>query len=158
VIFQGVEAGEAASCGRCEDEQLVAGGASVLAHGVTDFKGEFTLSGRIPVGTAFHLVIKVGKWRRVVEVASGVAVACETRSLSLESTRLAATTEDGLAGTHLPKIAVSTGAVDAMECVLRGMGFAESEFSVPSGKGRIHMYRVVRRCGRARVASHWMPG
>src|SRR6185295_8140285 len=36
----------------------------------------------------------------------------------------------------------STGDVDAMECVLRGMGIAQAEFTVPSGAGRIHMYRA----------------
>jgi hypothetical protein len=141
-VFEGVDPNDAASCGRCEDERLVAENESVLAAAVTDFKGEFTLSGRIPVDTAFNLVIKVGKWRRVVEVPAGVAVACETHPLDLEATRLAATADDGLAGTHLPKIAVSTGDVDAMECVLRGMGIAQSEFTVPSGAGRIHMYRA----------------
>jgi hypothetical protein len=141
-IFEGVDPTDAASCGRCEDEALVAENQSVLAAAVTDFRGNFTLTGRIPVGTAFHLVIKVGKWRRVVEVPAGVSVGCETHELDLESTRLAATPADGLAGTHLPKIAVSTGSVDAMECVLLGMGIAESEFTDPSGTGRIHMYRA----------------
>ncbi|HEY6878175.1 MAG TPA: hypothetical protein VI299_09150, partial [Polyangiales bacterium] len=32
--------------------------------------------------------------------------------------------------------------VDAMECVLLGMGIAQSEFTLPSGTGRIHMYRA----------------
>jgi hypothetical protein len=141
-IFEGVAANTAASCGRCADEKLIADGETLLVAAVTNFKGEFTLQGNIPVGSAFNLVVKVGKWRRVVQVASGVSQSCETRPLSADLTLLSASTSDGLTGTHLPKIAVSTGDVDAMECVLRGMGIADSEFTVRTGSGRIHMYRA----------------
>ncbi|MEY4509103.1 MAG: hypothetical protein RLZZ450_1225, partial [Pseudomonadota bacterium] len=55
---------------------------------------------------------------------------------------LAASSTDGLAGTHLPKVAVSTGDVDAMECVLLGMGIQQSEFTLPTGSGRVHLYRA----------------
>jgi len=141
-IFEGVTPGNAASCGRCEDEKLVADDQSVLAAAVSNFKGEFTLEGRIPVGTAFKLVVKVGKWRRVVQVPAGVSAACGSRALILDYTRLAANSTDGLSGTHLPKIAISTGKVDEMECVFRSLGFADSEFTVPSRSGRVHMYRA----------------
>ena len=141
-IFEGVQTGNAASCGRCEDEKLVADGQSVLAAAVTNFKGEFTLEGRIPVGTAFKVVVKVGKWRRVVQVPAGVSVACASNPLALDYTRLASNTTDGLSGTHLPKIAISTGKVDEMECVFRAMGISDSEFTVPSSSGRLHMYRA----------------
>lgn len=141
-VFEGVESGNTLSCGRCEDEQLVADGQSVLAAAVTDYRGEFTLEGRIPVGTAFKLVVKIGKWRRVVQVPSGVAQACTTQALAGDYTRLPSTTIDGLSGTHLPKIAISTGQVDEMECVFRAIGFDESEFTLPSGGGRVHMYRA----------------
>ncbi|MET0287672.1 MAG: hypothetical protein ABW352_24505, partial [Polyangiales bacterium] len=141
-FMQGVTAGNSASCGRCGDEKLVADGQSVLAAAVTNYKGEFTLEGRVPVGVAFKLVIKVGKWRRVVQIDSTVARSCQSTTLSYEQTRLNASTTDGLTGTYLPKIAVSTGEVDAMECVLLGMGMAQSEFTLPSAAGRIHMYRA----------------
>lgn len=150
-IFEGVEAGNPASCGRCEDEELVADGQSVLAAAVTNFKGEFTLDGRIPVGTAFELVIKVGKWRRVVQVPSGISQACASQPLAIDYTRLPAKTTDGLSGTHLPKVAISTGKVDEMECVFRSIGFDDSEFTVPSGGGRIQMYRA--NGARMRIAS-----
>jgi hypothetical protein len=142
MLIEGVQSGNSASCGRCEDEKLVADGQSVLAAAVTNFKGEFTLDGRIPVGVAFKLVIKVGKWRRVVQIDATVAKACMSVALTTEQTRLNGNTTDGLTGTQLPKIAVSTGDVDAMECVLLGMGISQSEFSLPSGSGRVHMYRA----------------
>ncbi|HEX5661837.1 MAG TPA: hypothetical protein VFX59_31815, partial [Polyangiales bacterium] len=141
-FVEGVIAGNSASCGRCEDEKLVADGQSVLAAGVTNYKGEFTLEGRIPVGVAFKLVLKVGKWRRVVNIDATVAKSCQTVALTTEQTRLNANTTDGLTGTHLPKIAISTGDVDAMECVLLGMGISQSEFTLPSGSGRVQMFRA----------------
>jgi hypothetical protein len=141
-VFEGVAAGNAASCGRCEDEKLVADGQSVLAAAVTNYKGEFTLEGRIPVGVAFKVVVKVGKWRRVVQVPAGTAVACTPQALATDLTRLPATSTDGLSGTHLPKIAISTGKVDEMECVFRSIGFDDSEFTAPTGSGRISMYRA----------------
>ena len=140
-IVQGVTVGNAASCGRCEDEKLVADGQSVLAAAVTDYKGTFTLEGRVPVGTTFKLVVKVGKWRRVVQVPNNVSAACATRALLADYTRLPASSTDGLTGTHLPRIAVSTGSVDEMECVFRNIGVAESEFTLPTASGRVHMYR-----------------
>ncbi|MGC4092542.1 MAG: hypothetical protein QM756_32620 [Polyangiaceae bacterium] len=38
-------------------------------------------------------------------------------------------------------MAMVTGDVDALECVLRKVGVADSEFTLPTGTGRIHMYR-----------------
>jgi len=140
-ILEGVVEGSAASCGRCDTDKLVADGQTVLASAVTDYKGEFTLEGRIPVGVPFKLVVKVGKWRRVIQVPAGIAKSCASASLTSEYTRLSKTGSDGAAGTHLPKVAISTGEVDAMECVFRSIGIEEAEFTVPSGSGRIHMYR-----------------
>ncbi len=140
-IFEGVSASNSLSCGRCADEKLVADGESVLAAAVSDYKGQFTLEGRIPVGTAFRIVVKIGKWRRVIQVPAGIAQACASKALISDYTRVPASASDGLAGTHLPKIAISTGQVDEMECVFRGIGIKDSEFTVPSGSGRVHMYR-----------------
>ncbi len=155
-IFEGVKEGHAPSCGRCDDEKLVADGQTVLASAVTDFKGAFTLEGRIPVGSAFNLVIKVGKWRRVVQVPAGVSQACTGTALGLDTTRLAKNSTDGLTGTHLPKIAISTGEVDEMECVFRNIGVDEAEFTIPSGTGRVHMYRAngARMAGQTCSGTH----
>lgn len=141
-IFEGVDASNPLSCGRCSDEKLVADGETVLAAAVTDYRGEFSLEGRIPVGVAFNLVIKIGKWRRVVQVPGNIVTQCQSQGLALQYTRLAANSSDGLTGTRLPKIAISTGNVDEMECVFRNMGISESEFTLPTAAGRIHMYRA----------------
>lgn len=140
-FMEGVEPGNAASCGRCEDEALVADGESVLAAAVTDYRGQFTLEGRIPVGVPYRLVVKVGKWRRVVEVPASTTTACATTTLGHDLTRLPRNRNDGLSGTHLPKVAISTGRVDEMECVFYNFGVDQTEFTPPTGTGRFHLYR-----------------
>ncbi|MFT3922708.1 MAG: hypothetical protein QM778_09255 [Myxococcales bacterium] len=142
-IFEGVAAGNAASCGRCADEKLVVDGQSVLAWAKTDYDGKFTLTGRLPKSAIFRIVIKIGKWRGVQEVAANKVTSCTgTFTADAASTTLPAT-RGGLAGNNLPKIAISTGNVDEMECVLLNMGFDSSEFAVPTdANARIHMYRA----------------
>jgi Cys-rich repeat protein len=132
----------ASSCGRCADTKLVADGQTVLASAVTDFTGGFTLAGQIPVGVPFHLVVQIGKWRRVVQVPGTVAKSCMPAALSADLTRLAKNSTDGLAGTQLPKVAISTGQVDAIECVLLGMGIDQAEFSAPGGAGRLQLFQA----------------
>src|SRR5690606_1933983 len=124
------------TCERCEDENL----GPLLAATVANFNGEFTLEGRIPVGVPFRIVVKAGKWRRVSEVTLSQGQACSTVNLTgAQALRLPANQSDGLAGTHFPFIAISTGQIDAMECVLYKMGFDRSEFTVRGrGDGRIH--------------------
>src|SRR5690606_938713 len=45
-----------------------------------------------------------------------------------------------------PRIAISTGGIDAMECVFHKMGVSSSEFVQPGSNataaGRVHMYRA----------------
>jgi hypothetical protein len=149
-IFEGAEAGNPLACGRCTDERFVADGQSVLASGITDHAGNFTLEGRIPVGVAFKMVIKVGKWRRVVDVPAGQTTACASRALDLQYTLLNAR-HNPAQGDHLPHIAVSTGEVDAMECVLRNIGVADDQFTIASGAGRVHLYRGEGDRGGARM-------
>jgi hypothetical protein len=141
-VFEGVSSSDPLSCSRCEDEKLVADGQTILAAAITDYKGEFTLEGRIPVGVPFELVIKIGRFRRVVQVPASTVKSCQSAALNADLTRLPKNKTDGLTGTHLPKMAISTGRVDEMECVLRGIGLDDAEFTVPSGNGRIHMYRA----------------
>jgi hypothetical protein len=42
----------------------------------------------------------------------------------------------------IPLTAISTGKVDAIECVLRKMGIDDAEFTNPTGSGRIHVYNL----------------
>lgn len=132
-ISEGVSGG---SCERCSDEDL----GPLLASSLTTHTGAFRIETNIPVGTSFTLVVKAGKWRRAAVVPSGIVTGCTTTAIPESYSRLPANSNDGL-GAHLPKIAISTGWVDEMECVFLKAGISASEFTVPSETGRIHMYR-----------------
>ncbi len=127
------------SCDRCTDQDL----GPVLSSATTDYKGEYTLSGNIPVGEPFVLVVKIGKWRRAVSMTLDESAACLTTAVSPQETRLPRTRDDGL-GANIPRIAIATGAIDAMECVFMKMGVSPDEFvngEDSSEGGRVHIYR-----------------
>ncbi len=132
------------SCDRCEDQDL----GPVLVSTSTDAKGAFTLEGNIPVGKEFVLVVKAGRFRRAVKYTIPDGAECTTTTLPTtlpdNPTRLPRDMMDGLA-VNIPRIAVTTGGIDAMECVLEKMGIAHSEFADPGADGsaapRVHIYR-----------------
>lgn len=134
------------SCDRCEEQQAQLG--PVLFGAVTDATGTFTIEQYVPVGVEFTLVVKAGKFRRTVRYTLPEAAACQTTSLPTtlpdNPTRLPRSMADGV-GAHLPRIAVSTGQIDAMECVFEKLGIAHDEFGNPGSDGdatqRIHLYR-----------------
>lgn len=126
------------TCDRCDEEDL----GPVLAGAVTNHLGEFTLTANIPVGAAFNIVVKSGKWRGVRSIPAGVTTACATTNIGDTYTRLPAHKNDGLAGTQLPRIAIATGDYDAMECVFHKMGIVDDEFTTRHGDGSVHLYRA----------------
>ncbi len=138
-ILSGV-VGNGESCDRCSDLDL----GPVLASAVTDATGAYLLEGNIPVGSEFIIAVKAGKFRRAEHYTLPESAACRTTTLptALPSnpTRLPRNRDDGL-GVNVPRIAVSTGEVDAMECLFEKMGVSHSEFSRPQLDGRIHLYR-----------------
>jgi len=103
---------------------------SPLVGASTGVDGTFTLN-NVPVGSNIPLVIVAGKWRRQVVVPS--TAACTSTSFS---TRMPQNQSEG----DIPKIAVATGSLDEVECVLRKVGIADSEFTNPTGTGRINLY------------------
>jgi len=141
-IASGIPAG-GTSCDRCDEQDL----GPVLASGNTDATGAFTLEGNIPVGEEFTLVIKAGRFRRGIAYTLPASAACQTTMLPTtlpdNPTRLPRSMDDGLA-VNIPRIAVTTGEVDAMECVLEKMGVAHQEFGNPGADGsatpRVHLY------------------
>ncbi|HLV64785.1 MAG TPA: hypothetical protein VKY73_03200, partial [Polyangiaceae bacterium] len=142
-IESGIPSG-GTSCDRCDQQNL----GPILAGATTDATGHYVIEGNVPVGEEFLLVVKVGKFRRATRLTLPAEAACETTELPTAAnenpTRLPRSMSDGLAA-NLPRIAVATGELDAMECVFEKIGVAHSEFGNPGNNGsnsaRIHLYR-----------------
>jgi hypothetical protein len=140
-ITAGLPSG-AQSCDRCEDQDL----GPLLTGAITDAAGNFVLEGNVPVGVEFLLVVKAGKFRRAVRHTVLAEQACQTTTLPStlaegNPTRLPRNMSDGLA-VNIPRIAISTGRIDAMECVFEKMGIeAATEFGNHGSDARVHLYR-----------------
>jgi hypothetical protein len=118
------------SCDRCDTP--VSG--RPITSALTDTKGEFLLDD-VPVGTDIPLVIQVGKWRREITVPRTQACG-ETVLEDPQVMRLPRTRDEG----NIPKIALTTGGADVIECLLRKMGIADSEFTPEAGPGRVNLF------------------
>lgn len=101
----------------------------------TNDRGEFELK-NIPSGSNIPLIVSVGKWRRTVTLPA--ISDCTTTTLEPDKTRLPRNRFEG----NIPKIALSTGGYDALECLLRSnkLGLDDGEFTNPSGPGRVNLY------------------
>jgi len=102
-----------------------------LVGTLTGVDGSFTLTG-VPVGTNIPLVIVSGRWRRQLVIPS--TTACENTVVTGAS--MPANQSQG----DIPKIAIASGSVDAVECVLRKVGIQDSEFTDQGGTGRINIF------------------
>lgn len=112
---------------------------SPLVGTTTGVDGSFTIQD-MPVGTNIPLVIVSGRWRRqlvipTVSACSNTALP-STPGATSAFVRFPANQFEG----DIPKIAVATGSVDAVECVLRKVGINDSEFTDASGNGRINLF------------------
>jgi hypothetical protein len=127
------------TCGRCQDEDL----GSPIAAAITGADGKFVLK-NVPAGVDFPLVVKMGKWRRVVTIPAQTQ--CTNVNLTVDQARLPRNMNDSSAGNkaylNIPQMAVVTGSADAMECVLRKIGVSDTEFTLPTSTGRVHLYRA----------------
>ena len=121
--------GTGAQCRPCEEEQI----SDYVVKTRTNTVGEFRLED-VPVGQDIPLVIEVGKWRREVKIDE--VLPCQENPLGEELTRLPRSRAEG----ELPRIAVTTGGWDALECLIRKIGVEESEFTTHEGDGWVHLY------------------
>jgi hypothetical protein len=104
-----------------------------VSSAYTAVDGTFTLN-NVSQNTTYTLVIQAAKWRRLFTVDVG---ATPVTGLALH-----------MPGDHtegdIPMIAIVTGEVDGVECVLRDMGISDSEFTDDNGVvnpgGHIHLY------------------
>ncbi len=99
----------------------------------TDVNGNFTLYD-VPATSNIPLVIVSGRWRRQLTIPS--VTACVANTMPANFAVMPKNQSEG----DIPKIAIATGSVDQVECVLRKMGIDQSEFTDPAGTGRINLY------------------
>ena len=106
----------------------------VVSYTNTAVDGTFTL-GNVPVTASYTLVIQAGKWRRQFAETVGAG---PLTGLALHMP------SDHTLG-DIPMIAIATGSVDALECVLLDMGISPTEFTDDNGSvnagGHIHLYK-----------------
>ena len=124
------------ACETCSS--LISGAPLVTARTAVD--GTFTLD-NAPCGASIPLVIQLGRWRRQITIPS--VACCANTALTGAQTHLPRTRvgEPGDVRSDIPLMAVSTGDVDTMHCVLRKAGIADSEFTNPNGAGRVQFYQ-----------------
>lgn len=120
---------EGVTCDRCGS--VLSG--DPLVQTTTDTMGKFALT-NMPATDEVPLVIQVGKWRRQVVVPT--VPACVSTALGAAETRLPGNRSEG----DIPRIALSTGGADALECLLRKIGLEDGEIGVMGGPERIHLY------------------
>jgi hypothetical protein len=106
---------------------------SPLLGTITDVNGKFTLID-MPVGANIPLVIVSGRWRRQLVIPG--TTACTNTALPASFAVMPQSHAQG----DIPLIAIATGAADQAECVLLKMGLSASEFTDPSGTGRINLF------------------
>jgi hypothetical protein len=104
-----------------------------VAKAVTDEAGRFTLI-NAPAGADIPLIISSGKWRRTITIPQ--VASCTETSLGAAETRLPKNQGEG----SMPKIAISTGSADALECLVRKLGIDDGELTTDNEGGRLHLY------------------
>lgn len=128
---RGVPTGtDSCSCGA-----LYKSGAITTAQ--TKVDGTFTLTDA-PVGSMVPLVMQIGKWRRLVHIN---VTACQDNPQPMGSLMLPGSVMAGDTDDNIPDIAVSTGNVDTLECLMHRIGIADSEYvGGASMSGHIHLF------------------
>ncbi|HEY2404782.1 MAG TPA: hypothetical protein VGI10_02220 [Polyangiaceae bacterium] len=106
---------------------------SPLVSTFTGVDGSFTLS-NVPAGTNIPIVIELGRWRRMFTIS--VPTACGANTVADKTLLMPSTQAQG----NIPLMAMMTGSVDSLECVLRKMGIASTEFTDPAQNGRVQFY------------------
>jgi hypothetical protein len=111
-----------------------------LAAAVTDEAGHFELD-NVPATSDVPVVIQIGKWRRQLKIPA--VSACADMPLDAVDTTLPKSRDDMTPLTtsvDMPKIAISTGGADAIECLILKLGIAPKEISSSTGSGTVHLY------------------
>jgi hypothetical protein len=127
-----------ASCDSCSGTQAV----QAVAVAQTAADGSFTLtyvpSTDVAPQTGIPLVVQLGKWRRKVVLPS--VPKCTTTPVPPDDSRLPRNAHDGFDNVaDMPRMAITTGDNDPMECLLLKMGIDPAEFEIPNAAGPGHV-------------------
>jgi hypothetical protein len=118
------------NCQRCDG---TASGRPI-ATALSDSSGKFVIE-NAPSGPEIPVVVQTGKWRRKIVLPD--VKPCQQNEFTDKNTfRLPRDKSEG----HLPKIAMTLGKADCIECLMRRMGIADAEFTNPEGPGRINLF------------------
>lgn len=117
------------ACDRCDG--TVSG--SQIAITLTDATGSFKLE-NVPADVDFPIVMQIGKWRRQVVIPK--VAPCQTAAVDAGITRLPRNRTEG----DIPRIALTTGSANPLECLLRKVGLDDTEFGGKGSESRVHLY------------------
>jgi hypothetical protein len=116
-----------------------------IASTSTAADGTFTLT-NVPSGPNIPIVLQLGKWRRHLTISN--VVSCQTNAQPDHELRLPQKQAESSPDDNIPLIAFTTGC-DGAECFFSGrIGLAESEFTGPTGTGRVHVYKSTHDDGQ----------
>jgi hypothetical protein len=99
--------------------------------------GSFTLTD-VPSGKNVPVVMQVGKWRRMITVAS--VADCATTSVPDSGTGQARLPRNQKEG-DMPQMALLTGGLDDLGCFMNRIGIDPAEYSAPLAGGRLDIYQ-----------------
>jgi hypothetical protein len=111
-----------------------------IVHTQTDEAGKFTLTG-IPDGDNIPVVISTGKWRRQIKIPK--VASCSTQAIPVADTTFPKSHDDMTPNTtsvDMPRIAISTGSADSLECLVRRLGIADKEITTDKEPGKVHLF------------------
>ena len=120
---------DGAICDRCGDTLP----GYPVSHIQTDEAGRFVLTD-VPSGANIPLILQSGKWRRTITIP--MVGECMDTALPATETRLPKNKSEG----SMPRIAITTGGADALECLPRKLGIEDAEIGKMGDDKRIHLY------------------
>jgi hypothetical protein len=134
---------DGAVCSQCQDTPS----GDPIVSDVTKEDGTFTLTD-VPSGANIPVVIVSGKWRRIITVST--VAQCTDNPVGAADTTLPKSMDDMTPNTvsvNMPKVAISTGSADSLECLFRKLGIADKEIGTAGGPQRFHLYSDVSSPG-----------